>query len=172
MGHWALKHWLLAYNATGDSESIHYQICTAFQTTIRALGLSGVSSDSIVVKKLPLKVVKDFDALSYPVIILSPVRPRSIPEQGAGVADDTIYGVNIAIYDDDDQERTLSANMDTRMLWVENIRKALHNKRIDSVSTVYRCVVQYKDVMVPRAWTHNLYASGLHVDVYSREHRT
>ena len=108
MGHWHLKHWKLGLASTASS--VHYNCLTAVQTTIRALGLTDVVSASVVVKKLPLQRVQRSDSLTAPIILITPGRPVN-PDTGSNVQDDIIHSVLVSFLDDDNQEKTLAANM-------------------------------------------------------------
>lgn len=169
MGHFHIKHWKLGYLTTTDS--IHNQILSQVQTVIRALGLTDVTSGSVVVKKLPLQRVKRNDSLSYPIIIITPEQTTAPPLAGSNVQDDVIYGVGVSVMDNDNQERTLAANINKYLLWLQKIRRAFHVKRLANVSSVYTCAVVSMPPVSQHHWTHDLWASGHLLKFTSRENR-
>ncbi len=170
MGHWHLKHWKLGYNTS--TEAVQYQIETQIRTDIRALGLTDVVSASVVVKKTPAaNWVKEVDGLLWPLILITPQKPQLPPTLGSNVQDDVIYGVMVTLVDDDNQEKTLEANHNKYLLWLQKIRKQFHNKRLSNVSTVYTCQVEQYQPVLPGAWQDNKWASALLIKVFSRETR-
>lgn len=169
MGHWNLKHWFFGY--ADATEAVGYQCLTAAQTVIQTLGLTGVSSDDIVVKKLPTTRTVANDALSYPAIIISPGRPSLPPQRGSNREDDVIYAVQVSLLDQDNQERTLADELNVRLKWIKDIRRAFHNKTLSGVSTVYQCVVEQSDPVWPTGWLKNLWATSLTIRCYSRQNR-
>lgn len=168
MGHWHLKHWKLGLASTASS--VHYNCLTAVQTTIRALGLTDVVSASVVVKKLPLQRVQRSDSLTAPIILITPGRPVN-PDTGSNVQDDIIHSVLVSFLDDDNQEKTLAANMSKYLLWLERVRKAFNRKRLSGVATVYTCVVRPFDPVSYPHWLQNWWASSLLLQFTSRETR-
>lgn len=170
MGHWHLKHWKLGFTTTANS--VEFQCLDAVRTVIRALGLTGVSSSSIVYKKLPLERVKRNDSLSYPIIIITPARKTMPWAQGDNVQDDIIYGVLVTLVDVDNQERTLEANLNKYLLFLQQIEKAFHVKGlVGVVPGIYTCAVEPADPVLPAAWGQNLWASALLLKFTSRENR-
>ncbi len=169
MGHFHTKHWKLAY--VDGSDAVHYQCLSQVQTVIRNLGLADVASASVVVKKLPLERVKRNDSLAYPIIVITPEAGPLNPMAGDNVNDDIIHAVGINVVDDDNQERTLAANMNKYLLWLQQIRKAFHNKRLANVSSVYTCHVSPFPPVSPQHWVNNFWASGHLLKFTSRENR-
>ncbi|KKN80762.1 hypothetical protein LCGC14_0325680 [marine sediment metagenome] len=169
MGHWHSSHWVQSY--VDASGAIHNQCLTEVQTIIRNLGLAGVASASIVVKKLPLERTKDNDSLSYPIIIITPEQSVLNPTAGSNVQDDIVYGVGVNVVDDDNQERTLAANINKYLLWLQEIRKAFHSKRLQNITTVNTCAVVPMPPVSQHHWLNNFWASGHLLKFTSRENR-
>ena len=169
MAHWNLHHWFFGY--ADSTEAVGYQCLTAVQSVVQALGLTGVSSDDVVVKKLPLVRSVANDGLSYPAIIISPGRPVLPPAAGSNREDDVVYAVGITLLDTDNQERTLAAELNTRLSWIRDIRRAFHNKTLSGVSSVYQCVVEQSDPVWPAGWAANLWVTSLTIRCYSRQNR-
>ena len=169
MGHWNVKHWFQGY--VDSSGSVYYQCLSAVQTGIQNIGLDGIDSDSVVVKKLPLERVKTNDGLDWPIILITPLKATLNPAAGDNVNDDVVYGVLVTIIAADNQESTLAANLSAYMLWLEQIRKKFHNKLLTNVATVYGCNVEPANTVDFPAWTKNLWASGLLLKFSSREYR-
>ena len=167
--HWHLKHWWLGL--ASDATAVYYDCLVAVQTTIRALGLTGVASASIVVKKLPLDRVKKNDALSYPIVLITPVREQISPTEGSNLQDDYVYSVLVTILDDDNQEKTLAANLPAYLLWRQQIEHAFQRQRLASLTTVYTATVEPADAVSLPAWARNLYMTALLLRFYSRETR-
>lgn len=169
MGHFHLKHWKLGYASTTDA--IHNQCLDQVQTVIRALGLTDVQSASVVTKKLPLERIKDIDSLSYPVIIITPEQGSINPAAGDNVNDDIGYGVGVTLVDADNQERTLEANLNKYLLWLEKVRRAFHCKRLANVSSVNVCHVSPFPPISEHHFLHGLWSSGHLLKFISRENR-
>ncbi len=170
MGHFNVHHWKQGYSTAG--EAVQYAIEAQIQTDIRALGLTDVVSASVVVKKiLASNWSKEVDNLSYPLILITPQKPALPPNLGSNVQDDVIYGVLVTLVDNDNQEPTLEANHNKYLMWLEQIRKQFHNKRLSNVSTVYTCQVEQHEPAMPGPWRDNVWASALLIKVFSRETR-
>ena len=169
MGHWNLKHWRLGISS--DAVAVQYNCMVQVQTVIRALGLTGIASASVVVKKLPLERVKKNDGLSFPVVMITPARSPLNPAAGDNVQDDVVYGILVTLMDADNQEPTLALNLPRNVLWLERTRRAFHCKRLPNVATVYTCAVEPAEPVLPQAWAQNLWASALLLKFTSREHR-
>jgi hypothetical protein len=169
VGHFHIKHWKLGYLDT--AEAIQYQILGQVQTAVRALGLTSLASGSVVVKKLPLERVKRNDALSYPICIITPEQGPLNPMAGDNVNDDIVYGVGVNLADSDNQERTLAANLNKYLLWLQKIRKAFHNKRLSGINTVWTCHVSPMPPVSTSHWMNQLWASGHLLKFISRENR-
>lgn len=169
MGHFHLKHWKLGYASTTDA--VHNQCLDQVQTVIRALGLTDVASASVVTKKLPLERVKNNDSLSYPIIIITPEQVTLNPAAGDNVNDDIVYGVGVNIADNDNQERTLEANLNKYLLWLQKVSRAFHNKRLSNVSSTIGCHVSPMPPVSANHWLHDLWSSGHLLKFISRENR-
>lgn len=169
MGHWHSTHWFLNY--TDGSASVLKQCLDAVQTAIRLESLSGVASGSVLVKKLPLERVKANDSVAFPLCLITPGRHVLPPSAGDNIHDDVIYEIRVTFIDDDDQERTLEANLGTYTTWLQQTRRAFHNKRLTGVSSVYNCTVEQGDTVFPRAWQQGRWMSQLTIRCSSREHR-
>ena len=161
----------MSYTAPDGSASVFKQCLDAVQTAIRAAGLSGVASDSVLVKKLPLERVKANDAVAFPLCLITPGRHALPVTAGDNIHDDVIYEVRVTFIDDDDQERTLAANLDTYTTWLQQTRRAFHNKRLAGVTSVYTCTVEQGDTVFPRAWQQGRWMSQVTIRCHSREHR-
>jgi len=169
MGHFHLKHWKLGY--LDSTQAVQYQICGQVQTVIRALGLSGLLSASVVIKKLPLERVKRNDALSYPICIITPEQVTIPAARGDNVNDQIIYGIGVNLADADNQESTLALNLNKYLLWLQKIRLAFNQKRLANVTSVWNCEVSPMPPVSAQHWLNQLWASGHLLKFFSRENR-
>lgn len=161
MGHWRRKHWRLGTTATG---SVHYQCAVQVRTIIRAMGLPSIAEASIELRAVPL----DRDIV-LPAILIVMRRQSMPPAAGNNLQDDITYGVLVGIVAADNMSHD---HLDTYTLWIEQIRRAFHCRRLPNVASVYSCHAQpLSDVIDEGAWYHNAFSSGLLLNFISRESR-
>ena len=152
--------------------SISYQCLLAAQEVIQGLGLDGVSSENVVVRKLPLDRALGADQpTTLPAILLSPQRETMDPHAGLTGLDDVVYGVLVTMVDADNQEPTLALNLDRYTLWREQIARAFRSQRLAAVPQVINTYIEPADPIVPEAWQNNLFAGALALRFVSREPR-
>lgn len=151
--------------------SVHYQCLTAVQTTIQGLDLTGIDDTAILVKKLPLARVIETEALSLPVILITPTQAVIDPSAGNNVFDDIGYGVLVSILYADNQESTCEANLDTVMLAKETISKAFRQQRLTGVSESIQCRIEERETFSASAYRENLLVSSLVIRAICRETR-
>lgn len=153
-------------------ESLHARCLTAVQARIRSLTLSGLPSDNVVVRKLPVdRNLAASGAIGLPAIVLSPRRAEMPPTTGTNSRDDVHYDVLVAIFDRDNQEPTLQLNLDRHLLWREQIARAFRNQRLTGVAEVINAQVEPAEGLLDDAWKHELMASALLLRFTSRETR-
>lgn len=159
----------LVYAAiTGASESVWFQILAAVQARVQGLSLSGVSSSNIDVRKVP----SDRN-LTLPGIVICGLKEAAPPLQGTVNLDDVIYPVLIGCIEADNQESTLTANLNRHTLWRQTIRRSFHAQpRLAGVPTVINSFVEPSELCSFDGWRNNKWASGLIVRFTSREPRT
>ena len=94
-------------------------LLNATQTIVQALGLSGISTGNILVKKLPK--VEQVDSL--PIILICPsVRPEVILGSSFEAQVFVDYRIDVIIIASGNLD--FSSNLSTYLLWREEVRKA------------------------------------------------
>lgn len=151
---------------TDGTEAVYEQILTQVQADIQAIGMSGVSSDDIILHKVPEDVVGH----AKPYILVSPFNGEKNLE-GTTNKDDTVYQVMVACIDSGNRNQT--SNRNRWLMWRQQIRRTFEQKRLSSITSVYKTEVTFRDVVDPNAWfNRNDMVGGLLLNVYSREART
>jgi hypothetical protein len=163
----------VAYFVVTDGvEALHARCLDAVQARIRALALSGLQHDRVIVQKFPLeRNVTGESGVGLPAIVVSPRRAAMPPTVGTNHFDDVHYDVQVSIFDRDNQEPTLEANLDRQLLWREQIARAFRNQRLVGVPQIINAEVDPTDELSKDGWKHQLMISTLLVRFTSRETR-
>lgn len=157
---------------TDGLESLHARCMSAVQARIRTLLLSGLPSESVVIRKLPLeRNLGGAGGVGLPAIVLSPRRTDMPPTTGTNGLDDVHYDVLVAIFDRDNQEPTLRLNLDRHLLWRQYIARSFRNQRLSGVPEVINAEVEPAEGLLEEAWKHELLVSALLLRFTSRETR-
>jgi hypothetical protein len=154
---------------TDGLEALYARCLAAVQAKIRLLLLAGLSSDNVVVQKLPLERHRVGGAL--PAIVLSPHRSAMPSSAGTNSLDDVNYDVLVTMLDRDNQEASLELNLDRHLLWRQQIARAFRNQRLIGVPEVINAAVEPAEGILSDAWKHELMASALLLRFTSRESR-
>ena len=154
------------FRVSSTSQAVYQAVLQSIQAKIIALGLS-ISAENVVVGK----VANDRNH-SKPCILISPYRREELKAAaGTNLRDDIGYQIQISILDADNRDP--SANLNTYLLWREQIRRAFHNSRLAGVGSVYSTQVMPLQVVDADAWfQRNQFVSGLVVHCISRETRS
>src|SRR5262249_27966541 len=150
------------FAVTDGLESLHLRCLAAAQARIRALALDGLASDRVVIMKVPLeRPLVGADGLGLPAIVLSPRHEASPASEGTNAQDDVRHDVLVAIFDRDNQEPTLAANLDRHLLWRQQIARAFRNQRLSGVPEVINATVEPAEGLLEEAWKKGLMVSAL-----------
>lgn len=156
---------------TQASQAYAEQIVLAIQARIQTLALSGIQSTNVIIQKIPSTTKNNAPVVALPCVIITPYNPESFSDlEGTNESDDIGYRIQISIVDKDggDQEK----NRNRWLLWREEIRKSLHNKRLDSIPTQFTCSVSPNPVYDPAAWFDRGVALGGMIATFkNRENR-
>ncbi|MEX0675965.1 MAG: DNRLRE domain-containing protein [Pirellulales bacterium] len=155
---------------TDGLESIHTRCLAAVQARIRLLALDGLANERVVIEKLPAGRNLT-SGVGLPAVILSPHRAAMPAAAGTNSLDDVHYDVLVAIFDRDNQEPTLQANLDRHLLWRQQIARAFRNQRLGGVSEVINSEVEPAEGLLDEAWKRELMTSAVVVRFTSRETR-
>jgi hypothetical protein len=140
------------------------------QSQIQGLNLSGISADSIIVRKLPW--ARDFTQgrISYPGIVISPygVETMSLAE-GTNLRDDVGYPVIVSILAADNQDQV--NNLGTYLLWREKLARYFRNQPLATVNEVYTCRIEPQPIVLPAAFQDLVFVSAMCLRFISREQR-
>jgi len=151
------------------SQSLHARCLAAVQSRIRSLGLSGLASENVRIRKVP--VDRQLTGGQLPAIVLVPHRAAAPPESGTNGQDDVAYDVLVVIWDRDNQEASISAGMDRQLAWREQISRSFRHQRLAGVPEIFNAEVEPAEELMLEAWKHDLLASALLLRFYSREAR-
>jgi hypothetical protein len=155
---------------TDGQESIHTRCLLAAQARIRLLGLEGVANDSVVIEKVAAG--RNLGAqVALPAVVLSPHRAAMPAAAGTNSLDDVHYDALVAIFDRDNQEPTLAANLDRHLLRRQQIARAFRNQRLAGVPEVINAEVEPAEGLLDEAWKRELMASAVLLRFTSRESR-
>ena len=158
------------FAVTDGLASIHSRCLEAVQARIRLLALEGIDNQRVVIEKVPAG--RNLSAtIGLPAIVLSPERAAMPTAEGTNGADDVHYDVLVAIFDRDNQEPTLQANLGRHMLWRQQIARAFRNQRLSGVPEVINSEVEPAEGLLDEAWKRELMASALRLRFTSREPR-
>lgn len=155
---------------TDGQESIHTRCLVAAQARIRLLALAGLANESVVIQKLPAGRNLT-TGVGLPAVILSPHRAAMPATAGTNSLDDVHYDVLVAIFDRDNQEPTLEANLDRHLLWRQQIARAFRNQRLTGVAEVINSEVEPAEGLLDEAWKRELMTSAVLLRFTSRETR-
>jgi hypothetical protein len=157
---------------TDGAMALHARCLDAVQARIRTLALADLENDHVIVQKFPLeRNVTGPGGVGLPAIVVSPRRAAMPPTVGTNHFDDVHYDVQVSIFDRDNQEPTLEANLDRQLLWREQIARAFRNQRLVGVPEVINAEVDPTDELSQDGWKHQLMISTLLVRFTSRETR-
>ncbi len=155
---------------TDGLESIHTRCLSAVQARIRLLELEGVSSERVLIEKVPAG--RNLSAAAgLPAIVISPQRAAMPADAGTNGTDDVHYDVQVSIFDRDNQEPTLAANLDRHLLWRQQIARVFRNQRLPGVPEVINSAVEPTDGPHEGAWKHELMTTAIRLRFTSREPR-
>ena len=155
---------------TDGLESIHTRCLAAVQARIRLLGLAGIDSEHVLIEKVPAGRNLS-TAIGLPAIVLSPERAAMPAAEGTNGADDVHYGVLVSIFDRDNQEPSLGANLDRHLLWRQQIARAFRNQRLPGVPEVINSEVEPAEGLLDEAWKRELMTTAMRLRFTSRESR-
>jgi hypothetical protein len=155
---------------TDGQESIHARCLAAAQARIRLLALEGLENESVVIEKVPAG--RNLAAgVGLPAVVLSPHRAAMPAAAGTNSQDDVHYDVLVAIFDRDNQEPSLVANLDRHLLWRQQIARAFRNQRLAGVPEIINAEVEPAEGLLDEAWKRELMASAVLLRFTSREAR-
>ena len=155
---------------TDGLESIHTRCLAAAQARIQLLALEGLAGESVVIEKLPAG--RNLAAgVGLPAVVLSPHRAAMPATAGTNSLDDVHYDVLVAIFDRDNQEPTLQANLNRHFLWRQQIARAFRNQRLAGVPEVINAEVEPAEGLLDEAWKRELMTSAVLLRFTSRETR-
>lgn len=160
------------FGVTNGETAVHYRCLTAIQSRIQSLTLTGLSSSSVIIRKLSVDRdnTGDGGSISYPMIVISQVGIETVsPRRGSNVRDDVEYPVPINILAADNQD--LVTNQARYLLWRQTIRRAFSDQVLAGVSEVYRTVAEPGPIISPSRFWQNMYHSSLIIRCVSREAR-
>lgn len=167
--------------------SIFYSIMTKVRDEIRALDLSLIDDDKVVIAKVMNERETVFPGM--PGILILPLGNESIPvTAGTTCKDDVAYPIGVVMLDADRQDTSTEIpagadqgtqdqdfRFDTRLTWRERIRKRFMHQRLNLTSVaadVYTCHVEPQAVVTRSDWLEdNIYMSVLVLRFWSREGR-
>lgn len=162
------------------ADSVHHAILTAAQTALRALDLTGLEDDSIVLLSTPADSLKYLpirttESALLPAILVSPFGVEQLSQtEGTNVSDDIGYPVHIAILDShkQDQQTDLEQWLEWRELAIDQF---VHNRLTITTSRGGKLIDQFVElgqVVDPTAWRQrSIFASTLTVRVKFRRPR-
>ncbi|HTU27303.1 MAG TPA: hypothetical protein VMF30_17980 [Pirellulales bacterium] len=152
--------------------SVYGRVLLATQQGIQSLALDGIDPTSIIVQKLPVdRQLGAADGIPLPAILITPAGETVDPASGTNLLDDVTYAVRVTLFDRDNQEPTLVANMDRYLLWRERIARTFRNQTLAAVPEIYTTTLDPGEVVDDTAWQNNLFASVLTLRFVSREPR-
>lgn len=160
------------FTVTDASNAKHYDILVGVQARIQSLSLSGVASASVLVYKIEAPRILELPgAAALPAVLITPAIERSNPREGVTTADTVVYGVRVMLLEKDNQEPTMTANLNRHLLWKEKIRRAFQNQALTGVAPVYTCAVEPSECVIPGAYIQGYMASTLLLRFSVRESR-
>jgi hypothetical protein len=158
------------FAVTDGLESVHARCLAAVQARIRSMALAGVDTTRVVIEKVALSRNLSGN-IGLPAIVISPHRAAMPPDSGTNSFDDVHYDVLVAMFDRDNQEASLQANLDRHLLWRQQIARAFRNQRLSAVPEVINAEVEPAEGLLDEAWKHELMVSALLLRFTGRETR-
>jgi hypothetical protein len=157
---------------TDGALALHARCLDAVQARIRTLALPDLADERVIVQKFPMdrNLVGD-EGLGLPAVIVSPRRAAMPPTVGTNGFDDVHYDVLVTIFDRDNEEPTLEADLDRQLLWREHIARAFRNQRLTGVPEIINAEVDPVEELSKDGWKHQLMISNLLLRFTSRESR-
>ncbi len=157
---------------TDGALALHARCLDAVQARIRALALPDLDDARVIVQKFPTdrNLVGD-EGVGLPAVVVSPRRAAMPPTVGTNGFDDVHYDVLVTIFDRDNQEPTLVADLDRQLLWREQIARAFRNQRLTGVPEIINAEVDPVEELSKDGWKHQLMISNLLLRFTSRESR-
>ncbi len=158
------------YLVSVPRRSLYMRCLLATQATIQSLSLAGISTDNIVLQKVPW--ARDFTQglREFPGILVTPSGAESMPiTAGTNQSDEVVYPVQVTILAADNAK--LSEMIGTYLLWREAIAQAFRHRRLDGVNEVYDCWLQPQHVVALDASTKGLFQSSMVLQFVARELR-
>ncbi len=163
--------------------SVYYKCLLAVKAAIEDLDLPlDHSSNAInyLVRKVPIDrgLGKDRPK-SLPTILICPQRDVAPPLAGTNAQDDVIYGIWVIILGADNAETTYVRDLDTYLLWREEIRRKFHNRpatvrefgAVFDNAEIINTTCDLASVALPDAWYDNLLVDSMVIRCTSRELR-
>jgi hypothetical protein len=123
------------------SMSVHGACAEAVQTVIQGLGLSGVTSANVVIRKFQHLKASDAAKLktsAEPTVAISTHLPVS-QAAASNLRDDIVYPVTVGLFAPANAD--LESNQARMLLWRQLIRKAFINQRLSGVDSVWTCQI-------------------------------
>ena len=152
---------MVHFRTTDTDEAVWKECLDATRDMIIGLSISGLDSDSVVVRKLPW----NREPLSEGVFI-HPVTERY--GKGTNVRDDIGYGVQVTMIKASNQN--LTSNLNTVLTWRRTISSALRRGvSTFGVAEVYNLTIEPAAVYLPEAFLKNYDVGAVLVRCHSRE---
>lgn len=151
------------------ASSVSWGIMEAMQTRIRALTLPGLDDVNVVIATDAR--LANRTPTNLPGIIITTIRSDGIEVgEGTNEEDQIVYRYLVAIVDDIDGG-LLTNNLDSRLLWSENLRKGLQHFAFPTLTSVWDCRLEPL-AAVDKDWLpRNLFVAAFVANVYSLEAR-
>lgn len=159
---------LVYFAVTNGTDAIAYKIGNRLVALIQALALSGVSSSSIVFRKVP------YDRqLTKPCIIVCPGPENLNAQAGSNIRDDIDYRFVISFTRASNED--LTDELNTWLRWREQVRSAIHNQRLVVASLAnadpWRGVIEPGTIYIPESFAKNFDVAFLTARITTREAR-
>ena len=162
---------LVYFRVSRGADSVYSRCLDAAAARIRLLALEDLAADGVRVRKLASD--RDLgDGLAYelPCVLVTPDGQEQADAAAGTIGRDDIgYAVRITLLAADDQD--LENHLPRYLGWRERIARAFRNQKLPSVSEVFTCAVEPREVMSHEAWRDNLWQSALVLRFFARETR-
>lgn len=152
------------------ADSILMQAMLVIQTRIRALNLTGIDSDNVLIMKVPRDTPADLPATNpFPCIMIAPFGSESLNAQGGtNLSHDIGYPILIGLVDSDQQDQ--QRNFDRNLYWREQIIDKIHQCDM-GITAVRSVVIEPGQIVDPGGWNRGKWISGLTARVLARKRR-
>lgn len=151
---------------TSGQQSLHYQCLDAIRARLQSMTFTGLAGSSIVVRKFP----SIESGLTLPAIVICPWGNETVNKtEGVNTRDDYYYPCLVGIAAADN--RDLTANLASYLMWRQQIMEALHNQRLPGVAAGAFGAVDTQSIVNLDAWQTNIWASTLLVRFQVRRPR-